>query len=67
MFLVKTRREGVVELYVLTNSVGEVCAIRRADTRADGWPHLGDLIRAGHLRVIPGRRREPDSYTVTRG
>ena len=36
VFLCATERDGVVELHVLTNWAGEVCAIRRADTRAAG-------------------------------
>ena len=64
VFLVKTKKAGVQELYVLTNSVGEVCAIRTAQGE-DGFCFVGDLRRAGHLDAVQDGGREP-SYTVVR-
>lgn len=65
VFLVLSQRDRVVvELHVLTNSVGEVCAVRRADGE-DGWRYVGDLRRAGHLaetKEWDGAR----SYTVAK-
>ena len=64
VFLVKTRKAGVQELYVLTNSVGEVCAIRTTKGE-DGFRFVDDLRRAGHLDAVRDGGREP-SYTVAR-